>query len=218
MLRKFIAIFMILVMSFTLYSCSGKNKDVYTDENGNQYIVVRNGDGDIVVNDSGKLQVYTLNENGKKQKKDNGEYITEYIDFNGQVVFSKTVETVELKFEIPSKFTDDINNPGYFYYEPYDGEIFFNYYNEDVDKQIEAAKYNCESLLESFGSESFSYEIYSVTVDGIECTAIKQASTSSEHYRNSYLYFIPFDSGYYSVNCMINTDDAKKVDFLKNNA
>lgn len=213
MLKKLAAVLLIIVVIVTLTSCSGE--DIFTDENGTEYIVVRNSDGNIVINDSNKLQVYTLNENGKKQKSDAGDYITEFIEFNGQVVTDRIVETAEMKFEIPKHFTADINNPGYFYCEPYNAEIFISYYNEDVDKHITADEMNCESLLESFGSDVFSYEKYSVTINENECTAFKHSCTSSEYYKNAYNYYIPYDTGLYIVNCNINTNDAKKVDFDK---
>mgnify|MGYP007111668064 CR=1 FL=1 len=97
-------------------------------------MLVRDGEGSIVINENDKLQVYVLNENGKKQKTDAGEYITEYIDFNGQVVLGNTVETAEMKFEIPKTFADNSEIPGYFYSESYEGDIYFTYYDENIDK------------------------------------------------------------------------------------
>lgn len=213
MLKKLTAVVLFIAVAVSLTSCS-KN-DIFTDENGTEYIVVRDSNGNIVINDSNKLQVYMLNENGKKQKSDAGEYITEYIEFNGQVVFDRIVETAEMRFELPAYFSADENNPGYFHYEPYKGEIFFSYYDGDINKQISAEEMNCESLLESFGSETFEYEKYTIIINGIECTAFKHSCTSSEYYKNAFNYYIPYDTGLYIVNCTVSTDDAKKVDFDK---
>lgn len=213
MLKKLTAVFLIIFVVFTLTSCSDNDK--FTDENGTEYIVVRDADGNIIINDRNKIQVYTLNENGKKQKSDSGDYITEFIEFNGQVVTGRVVETAEMKFEIPKYFSADAENPGYFYYEPYDSEIFISYYDDDVDNHLVAEEANCESLLESFGSDTFTYEKYSVTISGDECTAFRHSCTSSEYYKNAFNYYIPYDTGVYIVNCNINTNDAKKVDFDK---
>lgn len=215
MIKRIVTIFSLILIIFSFASCSGNNKEVFTAEDGNQYIVVRDTDGNIIINDSNKLQVYPLNENGKKQKSDAGEYITEYIDFNGQVVIGNTVETAELRFRIPGNFSDNAKIPGFFYSDMYEGEIYFTYYNEDVEKYIEIEEKNCESLLESFGSEVFSYEKYSVIIGGADCVAFKTACTSSEYYKNSFNYYIPYDTGFYVVNCVIDTDNAKKVDFDK---
>ena len=213
MLKKLISVLLIIVMLFALSSCG--NDDIFTDENGTEYVVVRDSEGNIVINDRNKLQVYTLNENGKKQKSDSGEYITQFIEFNGQVVTDRMVETAEMRFELPKYFAADINNPGYFYNEAYGAEIFISYYNEDTDKHIAANEMNCENLLESFGSDVFSYEKYSVTINGIEYTAFRQKCTSSEFYKVAYSYFIPYDTGLYIVDCNIDTNSAKKVNFDK---
>ncbi len=211
MLKKLTIVFFIIITILTLTSCG--NDDTFTDENGTEYIVVRDSDGNIVINDRNKLQVYTLNENGKKQKSDTGDYITEFIEFNGQVVTDRIVETSEMKFEIPNNFSADTDNPGYFYYEPYNAQIFISYYNESADKHIANDEMNCENLLESFGSDVFSYEKYSVTINGSEYTAFKHSCTSSEYYKNARNYYIPYDTGVYIINCNINTNDAKKVNF-----
>lgn len=213
MLKKITAVLLILISVFTLSSCS--KDDTFTTEEGNEYIVVRDSDGNIVINERNKLQVYILNENGKKQKTDNGEYITEFIEFNGQVVADRIVETAEMKFELPSKFSEDINNPGYFYYEPYKAEIFISYYDEDINKHVSADELNCENLLESFGSDAFSYKKYSVTINGAECPAYKHSCTSSEYYKSAFNYYIKYDTGVYIINCSISTKDANKVDFDK---
>lgn len=215
MIKRIVALMSILLIIFSFTSCSGNKNDTFTAEDGNQYIVVRDSEGNIVINDSQKLQVYPLNENGKKQKSDSGEYITEYIDFNGQVVIENMVETAELRFRIPNNFSDNAEIPGYFYSKMYDSEIYFTYYDEDVDSYIESDEKNCESLLESFGSEVFSYEKYAVTIGSTECIVFKNACTSSEYYKNAYNYYIPYDTGFYVVNCIINTDNAKKVNFDK---
>ena len=215
MFRKIVLLITALSLLFSFSACSSSDKDMFTAENGFDYIVVRDSDGNIVINDSNKLQVYTLNENGKKQKSDSGDYIKEYIDFNGQVVIGSSVETLEMKFIIPKTFNDNSNIPGYFNSDTHNAEIYFTYYDESIEKYINAAEMNCENLLESYGSEVFEYEKYSVIVDNNECTAIRIACTSSEYYKNSYEYFIPYDTGFYCINCVIDTDNAKKVNFDK---
>lgn len=213
MLKKTLSLIFSIIAILTFSSCAGRNNEIFSVENGTQYMVVRDADGNIVINDSYKLQVYTLNENGKKQKSDTGEYITEYIDFNGQIVLEETVETAEMRFKIPKSFSDNADIPGYFYSELYDSEIYFTYYDEKADNHIEAAEQNCESLLESFGSEAFLYEKYTVVINNSECVAFKLACTSSEYYKNSFQYYIPYDTGFYVINCVIDTDNAKKVNF-----
>lgn len=213
MFKKIISVLLIIITLFLLSSCG--SDEFFVDENGTEYVVVRDSEGNIVINDRSKLQVYTLNENGKKQKSDSGEYITQFIEFNGQVVIDSVVETAEMRFELPEYFTADMNNPGYFYNDAYGAEIFISYYDEDVDKHIAANEMNCENLLESFGSDVFSYEKYSVSSNGNEYTAFKQKCISSEYYKAAYSYYIPYDTGVYIIDCNIDTNYAKKVNFDK---
>jgi hypothetical protein len=188
---------------------------MYVTPDGAEYLVVRDAEGNIVINDNDKLQVYLLNENNKKQKSDSGEYITEYIDFNGQVVIGNTIETAEMRFEIPKNFVVNNDSPGHFYCEEIKGEIFISYYNDTAEDRINGVQMNCEDRLESFGSEVFSYTKYTVNINDTECTAYKTECTSSEFYKHTFTFFIPYDSGCYVIDCLISTDNAKKVDFNK---
>lgn len=215
-MKKLLICFLSLVVILTCFSsCDKSSDDMFTAEDGNSYIVVRNDEGRIVINDNDKLQVYTLNENGKKQKDDSGNYITEYIDFNGQVVIGNTVETAEMKYKLPSGFVDDSDNSGYFYNENINAEIFFVFYGTDIGLAVEAAERNCQSLLESYGSDVFEYTRYTVDIDGVECTAFRQRCVSSEYPDNSCIYYIPFDGGYYIVHCRVNIENEKRVNFDK---
>lgn len=204
----------VIILS-TFSSCGNSEKDVITDENGIKYIVARDENNNIIINENKKLQVYTLNENGKKQKNDNDEYIINFIEFNGQVIIGQTVETAEMTYRLPKGITDDYNNPGYFFNNNHSAEIFFSYYPTDFKDAILAAEKNCESLLESFGSEVFEYKKYSFDVNGYECTAFKQRCTSSEFYKNAYIYYIPYDTGYYMINCNVSTEFENKYNFDK---
>lgn len=214
MKKIFIVILSVLTV-VTCFSACNNTSDMFTAEDGNTYIAVRNEDGGITINDNGKLRVYTVNENGKKQKDDSGNFITEFIDFNGQVVFGNTVETEEMKYRLPSGFEEDYDNSGYFRNENIDAEIFFVFYGTDVGTAIDAAEKNCQSLLESYGSEVFEYTRYTVDIDGVESTAFRQRCTSSEYPDNSCVYYIPFDTGYYIVHCRVNVENEKKVNFDK---
>lgn len=215
MLKKIICTFAVFAIIFSFSACSSQSDDLYTAADGKQYILVRDSDGNIVINDSDKLNVYTLNENGKKQKSDAGEYITEYIEFNGQVVVSNKVETKEMRFTLPNDFSANEEFPGYFSYDEIDAEIFISYYNKDVSVGTSTAEYNCESLLESYGSEVFEYDAYTVEIDGNECQAYKQVCTSSEYYKNAFFCYIPYDTGYYEINCIVSTEYANRVNFDK---
>ena len=211
MLKRIAAVLLVVVLTVTLSACS-KN-DYYIDSDGTQYLVYRDSQGNIVINENKKLLVYTLNENNKKIKSDSGEYITEYVDFNGQVVSDNNVETAEMRFKLPDHFVESRENPGYFYYAPYEGEIFISYYPSGIEEHIKSQEENCEDLLESFGSEVFSYKRYTVSINDMECVAFSSHSTTSEYYKNAFFYFIPYDTGYYIINCNIGTEYKNKVNF-----
>ena len=135
MIKRFVAVMLMLVMMISLASC-GNDSDFYIDDDGVRYMVCRDGNGEIQVNASGKLLVYDLNENDKRIKSDSGEYLTRYVDFNGQIVTDKFVEIAEMSFTLPNNFTDDRDNPGYFRNEAYNGEIFVYYYDESIPPKI----------------------------------------------------------------------------------
>lgn len=212
-MKKFLGLFAVMFILLVFASCSSSTSDLYTDSNGIQHMVCRDSNGDIQINENGKLLVYSLNENGKRIKSGNGEYITAYVDFNGQVVSGNNVEISEMRFTLPDNFVEDKNNPGYFRNPDYQGEIFIYYYADDIEICRNSLENTCETLLESFGSEVYSYEQYTVTVDGLECIAFEQLCTSSEYYQNAFAYLIPYDGGYYRVDCNISTDNKNKVDF-----
>lgn len=216
--RRAVSVLLAVILLLSMSSCSSSGVEYYTNENGTQYLVVRDSDGNLVINENDMLQVYVLNENGKKQKSDSGEYITEYIEFNGQVVEGRYVETKEMTFTLPSNFEEVKTVPGFFSYESAGGEIYIDYYSDNaysIDNAISGTELSCENLLESFGSEVFSYEKYTQMISGIECTAFKHECISSEYYKNAYFFYIPYDSGYYSITCNVDTDYANKVDFEK---
>ena len=213
-MKKLLAFLLVFTVVFSFSSCTSGKNDVYIADDGAEYLLVRDTDGNIVINESEKLQVYVLNENGKKQKTDAGDYITEFIDFNGQVVIDNVVETSELRFSLPSGFIAD-NNIGYFYNDAIDAEIYFSYYGDSAETHFEAVANNGEKLLESYGSEVFSYEKYTVVVDGIDCSAVRMECISSEYYQHSYSFFVPYDTGCYFINCIVNTGNANKVNFDK---
>ena len=136
-MKKIICLIIALLSALTCFSsCSNTEKDVITAEDGVKYIVARDENKNIIINDNNKLQVYSLNENGKKQKNDNDEYIIKFIDFNGQVVIGQTVETAEMIYTLPKGIKDDFNNPGYFFNDTYSAEIFFSYYPSDIKDAV----------------------------------------------------------------------------------
>lgn len=215
MIKKIIPVILIISVLLIFSSCSKSSADTYTDDNGTEYIVCRNSDGNIQINENGKLLVYTLNENGKRIKSDAGEYITEFVDFNGQVVSGKNVEIEEMRFTLPDGFVEHRENPGYFSNDSYSGEIFVTYYSDDIDLCITSLENSCQGLLESFGGEVYSYKQYTIDVDGTECIAFEQLCTSSEYYQNAFVYLIEYDGGYYRFDCNVSTDYKNKVNFDK---
>ena len=218
-MKKIFSLLLVIVCILLMFtSCSSKKSDIYITPDGAEYMVVRDENGNIIINGNDKLKVYSLNENKKRQKSDTGEYITEFIEFDSQIVIENTVETAEMRFDLPKTFVADNDNPGYFYSEDKNAEIFISYYDGsfgNIEDHINGCQVNCEKLLESYGSEAFSYEKYSVVVSETECVAFRTKCTSSEYYKHAYTFIFPYDSGCYYINCIIDTSNASKVDFNK---
>ena len=126
-----------------------------------------------------------------------------------------TVETAEMRFTLPKGFVAHDNVAGYFSLESKGGEMFISYKNDDIEGVVNATVNNCESLLESFGSEYFSYEKYELDCSGVKVSAVKHISTSPEYNRAVHFYYIPYDTGYYSISVGINSSHLKGFDFDK---
>ncbi len=100
---KYIAIaFIVVVLAVAIgVAISVNKKEVYVDEDGIKHWLVKDKEGNTVLNEDGDIVVYALDEKGKRQKDKNGEYITGTIDFPQKLVKGNTFETPEYVLTMP---------------------------------------------------------------------------------------------------------------------
>jgi len=206
------AVLMITMMSLT--SCSGKIKS-YTDKDGKTYDIVYDDNGNFITNDSNKLKVYILSDTGKKIKNENGEYRTDYIDFNGQIVNGRKVETKNFSFTLPAGFEQSYDTGLLFFRDSINAEIYISVLdNSDIDTEYSLVESNCIQLQESYGSDKFSYNIYDLkTKNDIPIHVFKTQCTSSDYPKTDYYYYFNINDKIYKITASVSTDSAKKADF-----
>lgn len=114
--KKFIAIvvaFVILITSVAVGIVVYVNrKDLYVDPDGVEHWLVKDDEGNTVLNGEGDLVVYATDEKGKRQKDENGEYVTAAVDFPEKVIDGNTLETPDYRLTMPK--TWELNEDGIF--------------------------------------------------------------------------------------------------------
>lgn len=203
---------LILILSFS--SCSGKIKS-YVDKDGNTYDIVYDDDGNFITNDNNKLKVYILSENGKKVKSENGEYRTDYIDFNGQITDGRNVETKDFTFKLPAGFEQSYDTALLFLKDSISAVINVSIIeNADPDVKYSQIESNCVQLQESYGNDKFEYSVYDLkTKNDINIHVFKQQCTASDYPYTNYYYYFNVNDKLYEIYARVLTDSVKKADF-----
>lgn len=203
---------LILILSFS--SCSGKIKS-YTDKDGNTYDIVYDDDGNFITNDNNKLKVYVLSETGKRVKNENGEYRTDYIDFNGQITDGRNVETKELSFKLPTGFEQSYDTAMLFLKDSISAVINVSIIeNADPETKYAQIESNCVQLQESYGNDKFEYSVYDLkTKSDIGIHVFKQQCTSSDYPYTNYYYYFNVNDKLYEIYARVLTDSVNKADF-----
>lgn len=94
----FVAIILVVAIGATIYV---NKKDIYVDDDGIEHWLVKNEEGNTILNEDGDILVYATDRKGKRQKDENGEYIMGTIDFPDVVINKTTVETPYFKMTMP---------------------------------------------------------------------------------------------------------------------
>ncbi len=103
--KKIIAIVVALVVVVTAVIVavviSNNQREYIVDDDGIAHWIYKNEEGSTVLNDKGDIVVYAVDRNGKRQKDENGEYVTAAIDFPEIVTNGNTLETPYYKLTMP---------------------------------------------------------------------------------------------------------------------
>ena len=98
--KKIIAIVGVVLLLVSVFAACAK-KPTITGNNGIEYAVVTDNEGNTVLNDNGEVAVYVTDEHGKYVKDSNGEKQTNYIEFPDNIINGNTVESADYKFVMP---------------------------------------------------------------------------------------------------------------------
>ncbi len=106
--KKIVAIVVALVLVVTAVIVavviSNNQREYIVDDNGAAHWIYKNEEGSTVLNDKGEIVVYAVDGNGKRQKDENGEYVTAAIDFPRKLIDGNTLETPDYKFSLPEEW------------------------------------------------------------------------------------------------------------------
>lgn len=104
--KKIIAVISVVVLLASVLAACAK-KPTITGDNGMEYAVVTDKEGNTVVNDEGEVIVYVTDEHGKYVKNENGERETNALPFPKTVLNGQTLETPDYVLTMPEGWTSD---------------------------------------------------------------------------------------------------------------
>ena len=79
-------------------------KEIYVDEAGIEHWIYRNEVDHTVLNEYGDIVVYATDTNGKRQKDENGEYVTGAIEFPEMLIDGNTLETPDYRLTLSKEW------------------------------------------------------------------------------------------------------------------
>lgn len=100
--KKVIAIVGAVVLLISVFAACAK-KPTIKGNNGIEYAVVTDDEGNTVINEDGEVVIYVTDEHGKYVKDGNGERQTNYIEFPDSIINGNTYETADYVLTFPEE-------------------------------------------------------------------------------------------------------------------
>ncbi|MCH5192014.1 MAG: hypothetical protein J1F23_07600 [Oscillospiraceae bacterium] len=170
--KKIIAIVGVVILLVSVFAACAK-KPTIIGNNGMEYAVVTDKEGNTVANDNGDIAVYVTDEHGKYVKDSNGEKQTNYIEFPDSIINGNSVESADYVFSMPEGWTP--NEAGRFIKDNTDEtvSIVVKYLCKLENLQTLATVVNSEAagnedLMEAIKKE---YPDSSMTISDVEITS-----------------------------------------------
>lgn len=160
-----VALVVVLIVSVAVVAFVRNAPKKYVDEDGNEHLLYIE-EGNTVLNDDGRIVVYATDVNGDKVKDENGEPMTNVIDFPQLVVKENVLETPYYKMTMPEEWK--LQKNGVYVYKE----------NEDVTFEIEQLGEHDGDILSYMKSRS---EADNAIINGIKANF--PATTSIEEDR-----------------------------------
>ncbi|MGN0519596.1 MAG: hypothetical protein ACI4LB_02540 [Candidatus Fimenecus sp.] len=121
--KKIIAVICVLMLLISMFAACGK-KQTITADNGMEYVLVIDDEGNTVANDSGDVAVYVTDADGNYVQDDNGEKQTNYVTPPEKTVEKNKVETPD--YSLTFKNNDwTVSASGIFFKNNTDESVYF---------------------------------------------------------------------------------------------
>ena len=178
MKKRFIAIISLVVVLvaviLTIVIVDNK-KEIYVDKDGIEHWIYKNNSDMTILNENGDIVIYATDLNGKRQKDENGEYITGAIDFPEQIINGNTLETPDYRITMPRDWK--LSADGEITLKKNEdvrltinkiGDIGDKSLNEFFEERVNVYKEHYEKYVEN-KNPNFSTGLATITAKRIEC-------------------------------------------------
>lgn len=229
MTKKIIAVFCVAILMASIFVACGK-KPSTLNINGKEYLLVTDDEGNSIVNKDGDIAIYVKDKNNNPVKNENGENITNYIEFPEYLYSDNKIETKNFYVNIPEGYRADDTTGHIFVNGATNSHISFQLLQEFDDDDEGKLKFNTYVYEQSLTAEQIlakskeqGVDAYLNVVDVEDITSEKlsarmiefEATQKEEHYYSVNLYFY-YNQGIYAAfyGCGDDTFD-KNFDFVK---
>lgn len=204
--KKIIAIVVALVLVVTAVIVavviSNNQREYIVDDDGVAHWIYKNEEGSTVLNDKGEIVVYAVDRNGKRQKDENGEYVTAAIDFPRKLIEGNTLETPDYKLSLPEEW--ELRPSGIFVLKENENvKIKVNVLEQEaatpIDTYFENLYKDSDEYIAGLKEE---YPIFeektsgcTITLKKLDCRVIEYRLAKEEGKTDLYTYGIYFSRG-----------------------
>lgn len=224
--KKIIAIVVALVVVVTAIIVavvvSNNTKEVYVDDDGVAHWIYKDEEGNTHLNGDGEIIVYALDENGKRQKDENGEYIMAAIDFPEVVTKGNTLETPNYKLTMPKDW--ELNDDGIFELKKNNKiTVKVNVFELDkiipIDDYVQQSQEEAKKILDALKDVFPVFEIEEdsevITLKNLDCRIIKTKMGKDKDNIDVYTIAVNFTRGLKAYQITLTCDDGSYKDLDK---
>lgn len=218
-----IAVVVILVAIVAVVAIMRNSPEKYVDEDGNEHLLYIDEEGNTVLTDEGRVVVYATDVDGDIIEDDDGEPMTNAIDFPQFVVNENVLETPYYKMTMPEGW--DLQEDGVYVYNENEDITFeivaLGEYTDDVSAYMNTRKDTTDALIEgikpNFPASTATQEPCTITIKKIICRReeIKIAKSETDVYSYTNSVFFIYNGNLYKavIACEENSYDTLQEDF-----
>lgn len=210
-----VALVIVLIAVITIIQVTKDNPRKFVDAEGHEHLLYIDEEGNTVLSDSGRIVVYATNAAGEILEDDDGEPMTNVIDFPEAVIEGNTLETPYYKMTMPDSWT--LKENGIYEYNENKDVTFeiiaLGEYNGDAEAYAKEELARLQKIAKQFEKEYPASSITKtsgvITMKNIICRNIETivGKTENDIMRYGYdIYFIYNGDAYVAMfNCANNS-------------